>query len=194
MNEYIPQALIDTLESEFSNHLQHSPFISDAHNIDHIHRVWEHCKNLGTLLNADMEILTASAYLHDLGRHYVRDKAHGELSARMARPILERIDFPKEKIEATLHAICVHDVTFQNSDRTTLESKILFDSDKLDSFGTIGVVRNILVYYGKENIDFILEELEDKWNELSLDQTRKYAKDQYTYIEEFFLNLKREIH
>jgi HD superfamily phosphodiesterase len=194
MKEDISQSLINILESEFREQLQLSPFVSDAHNIDHIHRVWDHCRNLGVLLDADMDVLTASAYLHDLGRHHVRDKAHGVLSAKLAEPILEKIRFPKEKIAATLHAICVHDVTFQNKDRTTLESKILFDSDKLDSFGTIGVVRNILVYYGKEDINFILDELESKWNELSLDQTREYAKHQYEYITDFFTNLKHEIH
>lgn len=187
------QSWVKILEEEFERHLSGAPSPSDAHKIDHIHRVWRHCKNLGLLIGADMEILIAGAYLHDLGRHYIKDKAHGALSSELAKPILERIKFPKAKITSTLHAIRVHDVTFQSIDRNSNESKILFDADKLDSFGTIGIVRNILVYYGKKSIDYILDDLDSKWSGLSLNETREYAQQEYNYIKNFFIQLKKEL-
>ena len=140
-----------------------------------------------------MEILVAASYLHDLGRHHIDDKAHGVLSSELAKPILEHIDFPKEKIISTLHAIRVHDVTFQRQDRNSIESQILFDADKLDSFGIIGVVRNILVIYRKKSIDYILEDLDSKWRGLSLDETREYARKDYNYVKNFFVLLKQEL-
>ncbi len=73
-----------------------------------------------------------------------RDKAHGVLSSELARPIFEQIQFPPKKIERTPQAIRVHDVTAQNRERHSIESKIFFDAEILDSFGIVGVVRNIL--------------------------------------------------
>jgi HD superfamily phosphodiesterase len=187
------QSWVKILEEEFKEHLSCAPFPSDAHKIDHIHRVWQHCKNLGLLIDADMEILIAGAYLHDLGRHHIKDKAHGALGSELAKPILERINFPNDKRSSVLHAIRVHDVTFQSQDRNSTESKILFDADKLDSFGVIGTVRNILVYYGKKPIDYILDDLALKWNGLSLDETREYAQQEYDYIKNFYSQLKQEL-
>jgi uncharacterized protein len=140
-----------------------------------------------------MDVLVAGSYLHDLGRHHIQDVAHGDLGAELAKPILEKIKFPQEKMENTLHTIRVHDVTYLNKDRHTIESKILFDADKLDSFGTIGVLRNILVHYNKRSIDYILNELELKWNELALDITREYAQEEYNFIKKFFTQLKNEL-
>jgi HD superfamily phosphodiesterase len=187
------QPWVQILEEEFEKYLLCAPSPSAAHQIDHIHRVWHHCKNLGQLKGADTEVLIAAAYLHDLGRHHIKDKAHGALGSELAKPILERINFPNEKIKRALHAIRVHDVTFQSQDRDSLESKILFDADKLDSFGTIGIVRNILLYYGKKSIDYILNDLTLKWNELSFDETRQYAKQEYNHIKNFFVQLKQEL-
>jgi HD superfamily phosphodiesterase len=65
-------------------------------------------------------VLVAAVYLHDLGRHYIDDKAHGALSALKAEPVLERIDFPPESRDPVSHAIRVHDVGATPEDRTTL--------------------------------------------------------------------------
>lgn len=187
------QLWIPILNREFEKEVAKAPAVSDAHQIDHVYRVLNRCEHLGATLGADMETLVAASYLHDLGRHYIRDKAHGALSSDIAKPILKRIGFPQEKHKEVLHAIRVHDVTARNKDRDSLESKILFDADKLDSFGVIGVVRNILYYYNKKTVDYILEDLDSKWKGLSLDKTREYAKKDYEYTKSFFAHLKQEL-
>jgi hypothetical protein len=63
--------------------------------------------------------------------------------------VLERINFPRKKREAVLHAIRVHDVGAAPEDRTTLESKILYDADKIDTLGVVGVLRYIRHFCGK---------------------------------------------
>ena len=57
-------------------------------------------------------------------------------SAQKAEPVLERIHFPTEKRERVLHAIRVHDVSATSDQRTSIESKILYDADKIDTLGS----------------------------------------------------------
>ncbi len=184
---------IPALERELANELQKAPAPSEVHAIDHVHRVRERCVRLGERLDADLEILIAAVYLHDLGRHHIPETAHGALSAQMAAPVLELIDFPKKKRAAVLHAIRVHDVSAAPEDRNTLESKILYDADKIDTLGVVGVLRYIRHYYGKKSIDFMLDEIEARWRGLTLPQTRDLALTDYTYIKDYFIRLKKEL-
>jgi hypothetical protein len=69
----------------------------------------------------------------------------------------------------------------------------LFDADKLDSFGAVGIVRNLLFYYSKRSVDYILENLEVKWQGLSLNETRAYARKDYDYIRNFFMHLEQAL-
>jgi HD superfamily phosphodiesterase len=99
------QRWIPKLERELAIEMQKAPAPSEVHAEDHVLRVLKRCIRLGEKLGADLEVLVAAVYLHDLGRHYVDDKAHGALSAVKAEPVLERIHFPKEKRATVLHAI-----------------------------------------------------------------------------------------
>ena len=183
---------IPVLERELEIEMKKAPAVSQVHGMDHIQRVWKRCLHLGTELNADLEILVAAVYLHDLGRHYTLDEAHGELSARFAGPILESIAFPAEKRERALHAIRVHDTTFRPEQRETIESQILYDADKMETLGVIGILRYILALYRTTSIDFILEDIEQRWRGFALSETRKLGKDDYEYIKRFFRQLKKE--
>lgn len=181
------------LEKELIDEMEHAPSISEVHAMDHILRVRERCIRLAERLNADLEVLIAAVYLHDLGRHYIPDKGHGTLSAEKAQPVLERINFPKDKKEQVLHAIRVHDVTWAPEDRTTIESQILYDADKIDTLGVVGILRYILHYYGRKPIDFILEDIDMRWNGLTLPETREIALKDYEYIKDYFLSLDKEL-
>ena len=183
------------LEKELLSEMDKAPAVSDAHGMDHVLRVWQRSETLGRELDADMEALVAAVYLHDLGRHYIKDEAHGALSARKAEPVLNRIGVPVEKHEKVLHAIRVHDVIATPQDRTTIESKILYDADKVDSFGFIGVLRHIQhhYHYGEESIDLILNANERCWKGLALPETRRMAQGDYEYIIYYFSELKKQL-
>lgn len=187
------QHWVPVLEEELDVEMLKAPSRSVVHAKDHILRVLRRCIRLGEKLDADLEILVAAAYLHDLGRHYIEDKAHGALSAQKSEPVLERINFPQEKREAVLHAIRVHDVTAAPKDRTTLESKILYDADKLDTLGVVGVLRYIRQLFGKKSIDYMLDDIEARWEGLALPETRNMALQDYTYIKDYFVRLKEEL-
>jgi HD superfamily phosphohydrolase YqeK len=187
------QRWIPVLENELAVEMQKAPSPSEVHARDHILRVLRRCIRLGEKLEADMEVLVAAVYLHDLGRHYIADKAHGALSAQKAEPVLERIHFPQEKRDTVLHAIRVHDVAASPEDRTTLESKILYDADKIDTLGVVGVLRYIRHFYGKKPIDFMLDDIDARWEGLSLSETRTLALQDYRYIKDYFTQLKEEL-
>jgi HD superfamily phosphodiesterase len=187
------QDWISILERELGIEMQKAPSPSEVHGNDHIHRVLGRCVRLGKKLNADLEVLIAAVYLHDLGRHYIDDQAHGALSSLKAEPVLQRIDFPEDKREAVLHTIKVHDVASTPEDRTTLESKILYDADKIDTLGVVGILRYIRHYYGKKPIDFILDDIDARWNGLALPETRDLALKDYTYIKDYFTQLDKEL-
>jgi HD superfamily phosphohydrolase YqeK len=172
--------------------LASAPAPSEAHGEDHIARVWRQAHRLGEELRADMLVLAAAVFLHDLGRHHVMDVAHGALGAELAAPLLERLGFPADKREAVLLAIRTHDLTSTDADRSTLEAKILFDADKLDTFGVVGVLRYIRVWYGREPIAFVLDDLDARWAQLGLPRTRELARDDYLYTREFFVRLRHE--
>jgi HD superfamily phosphodiesterase len=187
------QDWVPMLERELTVEMQKAPSPSEVHAKDHILRVLRRCISLGEKLNADLEILVAAVYLHDLGRHYIDDKAHGALSALKAEPVLERIHFPREKSETVLHAIRVHDVSATLEDRMTLESKILYDADKIDTLGVVGVLRYIRHFYGRKPIDYMLNDIDARWEGLALDETRNLALQDYEYIKDYFTRLKEEL-
>ncbi len=166
-----------------------APLVSVAHGVDHLQRVWDRSKMLSTKLGGDLETLAAAVALHDLGRHYGLE-VHGEKSALLAEPLLLEEDFPKSKIPQVLESIILHDTNINNSKRKTTESRILYDADKLDSFGVIGVVRHIVFYYERgTEVEQILDSIENRWNGLHFDETREIAKADYVYLVSFFKKL-----
>jgi HD superfamily phosphodiesterase len=187
------QRWIPILEKELAAEMQKAPAPSEVHGEDHVLRVLKRCIRLGEELDADLEVLVAAVYLHDLGRHYVDDKAHGALSAVKTEPVLERINFPEGKRDTVLHAIRVHDVSAAPGNRTTIESKILYDADKIDTLGVVGILRYIRHFYGKKPIDYMLEDIDARWEGLALQETRDLALQEYRYIRDYFTQLKEEL-
>lgn len=134
-----------------------------------------------------MEVLVAATFLHDLARHYGHE-IHGQKSAEMAEPILKDVKFPESKIPAVLKTIAKHDYTTPEEERESMESKILYDADKMDTFGVVGVWRIITFYYNKgTGIEEILEMLEKRWEGLALEESRKIAKRDFDYVYDFFV-------
>jgi len=178
---------------EMKRQLETAPKVSPVHKTDHILRVWRKCKTLCEMLQGDMEVMVAAVLLHDLGRH-LGFEIHGEKSAELAKPILEKHDFPPEKIPNVLEAISQHDYTFPPEKRQLLEAKILYDVDKIDAFGVIGVYRHILfIEAGRVKLEEVIPMLEKRWNGLALPTSREVGKKDYEYIVNFFKTLKKEL-
>ncbi|NLG51482.1 MAG: HD domain-containing protein [Chloroflexi bacterium] len=111
-----------------------------AHGFDHVLRVWRMALHLAEEEGADRDIVSAAALLHDVGRAEERRTGvcHAQEGARRAREILS--GQPTAFVEAVAEAIAQH--RFRAGQQpTTLEARILFDADKLDAIGAIGVAR-----------------------------------------------------
>lgn len=122
------------------------PFADPVHGFDHIERVYRLCKVIGSEEGADMEILLTAALLHDCdGSDPASQKNRAEhhlLSAERAGGILRAMDWKEGDIQKVQHCIRAH--RFRKSEEPhTIEAKALFDADKLDVIGAIGIARTI---------------------------------------------------
>jgi uncharacterized protein len=126
-----------------------------GHDINHTLRVYDLCLKLARgIKGIDLEVLHLAALLHDIGGPVeLKDKTgkvcHARESARMARRILRNLKYSKEKIDKVAHCILAH------RHRTgvkpeTKEAEILFDADKLDALGALGIAR-AYIWIGKNN-------------------------------------------
>ena len=125
-----------------------------AHNMDHVMRVYNLALRLAENEDVDLEVLQASVLLHDIARvkednDFTGKIDHAILGAKMSKPILEKLGFPTEKIKHIQNCIVAHRYRTGHKPRT-LEAKILFDADKLDALGAIGVARSF-VWVGRND-------------------------------------------
>ena len=120
-----------------------------VHDFDHVLRVLALAERIGRAEGAALEIVRAAALLHDVGR--AMDEAagrdHAAFGAEQVWEILA--DHPVDKVKAVSHAIAAH--RFRTSPAPeTLEAQVLFDADKLDAIGAVGVAR-AFAYGGAHN-------------------------------------------
>lgn len=121
-----------------------------AHNLDHVFRVYNLCLLIAKHEEeVDLEILIPSALLHDIARvEESKDKTgkldHAILGSEIAEDILRELQYEEEKIQRIKHCIIAHRFRTGN-EPTTIEAKILFDSDKLDAIGAIGIARTFML-------------------------------------------------
>ncbi|WP_291579148.1 HD domain-containing protein [Clostridium sp. UBA6640] len=117
-----------------------------AHNLDHVLRVHNLCIFLSKYEeNVDLEVLIPAVLLHDIARvKESKDKTgeidHAILGSEMAEEILRNLEYEDAKIEKIKHCIITHRFRTDNRPKT-IEAKILFDADKLDAIGSIGIAR-----------------------------------------------------
>jgi len=112
-----------------------------AHGWEHVHRVYHLAMNLAEQEHADGLITGMAALLHDLGRTTRGPaRSHAERSAKLAKKLLASYDLPLDTQRAILHAILAHGYRHGTLPET-LEARVLYDADRLDSLGASGVMR-----------------------------------------------------
>ena len=118
-----------------------------CHGPDHTERVHKTALHIGRLTGAQLDVLSAAALLHDIGRRYETMEqgkiCHAEKGAELARDILKKLNFAPKLIDEIAHCIEAHRYR-GNKVPQTLEAKILYDADKLDSIGAVGIGRAFL--------------------------------------------------
>lgn len=117
-----------------------------AHDTEHVRRVLYLALEIAeTEPEADLDVLIAACLLHDIGREeQFRDPTlcHARVGAEKAYQYLTAHGFPADF--AAHVRDCVRTHRFRSNDPpVTIEAKILFDADKLDVTGAIGIARTI---------------------------------------------------
>ena len=105
---------------------------------------WEHVQSvvtlamrLGELTGADLQVVEAAAWLHDVRKE--AGESHPREGAKFAREFLPQTDFPKKKIKRVARAIEDHMGLWRDEPLTKLESMVLWDADKLAKIGLTAV-------------------------------------------------------
>jgi uncharacterized protein len=130
----------------------------------------------------------------------------------MARPILDKYGFSENEIDRILHCIETHRYRRGGEPRSH-EARILFDSDKLDAIGAIGIGR-AFVFAGENgaavhirNLDIENSEsytksdtayrefkvkLEKIKNRIYTSEGKRIAAERHKYMVSFFDRLEKE--
>jgi len=156
-----------------------------SHDWDHTERVLQLCLRIGRKEKADLDVLRLAALLHDIGREE-EDRSngricHGRAGAALARRVLEKHGFDAGTVRRVVHCVRAHRFRKKAVPRT-LEARILFDADKLDSIGAVGVGRAFL-FAGE-----IGARLHDK--NVDVRRTKPYTRDDTAY-REYLVKLSR---
>ena len=188
-----------------------------SHDWEHTERVYNLCMHIGKEEKADMEILKLAAILHDIGREY-QDKTngrvcHAEKGALLARELLGKHAMDKERIDKVIHCIECHRFRGDRIPQSK-EARVLYDADKLDSIGAVGIGRAFLFAgevgaqlhnigvdvektepYTKEDTAyrefmFKLKKVKDK---MLTEEGKRIAEERHAFMEEFFDRLNKEI-
>ena len=193
---------------------------SDAvHDFDHVLRVYRMAETLAQQEGADLEIVRAAALLHDAESASGSDElriAHHEAAASFAGKVLKKEGWQADRIKAVQDCILTHRFR-DNRQPNTLEAKVLFDADKLDAIGAIGVARALAYavldgqplfaepsttfhqalktekgepYTAYHEYLFKLSRLKDR---MQTESGKTMAQARHDFMQEFFEQLKEEV-
>lgn len=122
-----------------------------AHDFDHIQRVARLAVQIARAEGADVEVVLLAALLHDvphelapeasLETSVVARQSHHLAAAEFARHYLTAQGMAPNRVETVVHCIEAHRFRDQSVQPATVEAQCLYDADKLDSIGAIGIAR-----------------------------------------------------
>lgn len=162
-----------------------------VHDFTHVLRVLALAERLAAMEGADLDIVRTAVLLHDVARpednnmdsgfalEVEQEADHAVLAGRAARRILQGAD--PDFVDAVVHAIEAH--RFRNDiEPQTVEARVLFDADKLDAIGAVGVAR-AFAYAGRHGMPL--------WGAVSKDYRPGESEEVHTPHHEFEVKLKQ---
>ena len=200
------------------------PYYEDAfpaHDIFHAKRVRDVSLRLANEHSeaVDRGILAAAAWFHDIGRPLERVGEiddHDKWAANEATALLEMEDVASDRIGALEHCLRAHSIRASSPDPRTIEAKLLFDADKLDATGAVGLVRLACIVgertgrtgkqyaviddastldvdrSGVPDINLLRKWARERLDALQTDQGRRLGERRWEYMQDFFAQFTRE--
>lgn len=195
-----------------------------AHDFDHLVRVMALADTIAAREGGDMPVIWAAVALHDIGqpRELRHGGDHAIIGAAMVAELLQDTLFPQATIPAVQQAIREHRMTGGVLPHT-LEGRILYDADKIDCLGAIGIGRLYMITgrYNQKVYTPVPVEIEAPVDparvrllrrrpdyspsiefQLLFDSLpdrmatttgRELAHERYAFMEEFFCRLRKEV-
>lgn len=188
-----------------------------SHDFDHTERVYNNAVHLAKAEGADLEIVQLAALLHDICRKEEDDTNgainHATKGAEVAREVLLDLDVSEDKIERVCECVARHRFRDNNTPET-LEEKIIFDADKLDSIGAVGLGRAFLfagefgsrmhnkdvdiattAEYTKEDTAYreFLVHLSKIKDRMQTEEGRRLAEHRHQFMADFFDEMNAEV-
>ncbi len=121
-----------------------------AHDMEHVYRVLYNALEIAEECEGvDYDVLVCACLLHDIARaEQLRDPTicHALYGGDKAYRFLTENGFEADFAESVRHCIRTHRYRSGNAPES-IEARILFDADKLDAAGAVGIART-LVYKG----------------------------------------------
>jgi len=188
-----------------------------SHDWEHIERVYRLTVRIAPLEKADLEIVGIAALLHDVKRPQEDSSqgtiCHAEQGALFALSFLKHRGMAQQKAERIAECIRSHRYRSKYLPTTT-EAKVLFDADKLDSLGAVGIARafhfagqiNARVHsplvdidtsepYGKNDTAYreFLVKLTHIRKRLYTQEAQRLATERHHFMVNFFSQLNEEV-
>jgi uncharacterized protein len=214
----IDQNIINKVEIEAKKFFDGA---SGCHDWSHVQRVHDLAMHIGKAEGVNQSVLSLACFLHDIGRKEEMESrgsfCHAEKGAKLAKDILAKYDIDQDLVENILHCIISHRYRNEHIPKT-IEAKVLFDADKLDSIGAVGVGRDFLfagylghaLYTGNEKellrlgksysytvddtaimeYEFKLKNVKDK---ILTESGKKIALGRHNFMVEFFERFWKEV-
>ncbi|MCK5803120.1 MAG: HD domain-containing protein [Lentisphaeria bacterium] len=217
-NHDIPDSvsLFDGVAQAAKTILEASPA---CHDWDHTLRVLGNARRICETEEADLVVVECAAVLHDIGRPEELANqgktCHAKRGGELTMGILEELGVTDHSFMQHV-ADCVRTHRFRNRGDgapTTVEARIIFDADKLDSIGAIGIARSFHFAgrigarvhnredealgsdsYSTEDSAYreYLVKLRHVRGRMLTETGRRLALARHTFMESFFTQINRE--
>lgn len=165
---------------------------SVASGFEHSWRVYHLARQIGEGIPFDDDVLHAACFLHDVEM----SSGHPRSSADKARAILHETGFDPDKIPLVAEAILNH---MHGGKPASVEAKLLFDANLLDSIGAVGFARlavgGYLWYHYKtmpEIVEYLRRELSHT-ERFHFPRSRELAKDKIAFTRSALEQFEREL-
>ncbi len=187
------KAWIENIESTVKEKM--STLEGSVHSFEHVKRVYEMATFLAKEEKADIELVQIGALLHDIGRAI--GEPHGEIGAKLTNEILLELKYPQEIREKIVGIVLHHPLRLKDK-LESLEERIIWDADKIDLMGMIGIAR-AFHWYGELNRSFegavksCYEGLRQIHNLLNTPTAKKIAEGRHIEMKSFLSALEKEL-
>ena len=171
---------------------------SDSHDYAHVLTVCNNAIQIAKTIPdpVDPFILTCGALLHDIGKS-VNNYAHihGLFGGAIAEEFLDGQHFDRETVLAVTRVVIRHTRT-SFIPPETIEEKIVGDSDLLDRFGVMGIVRGLVGKVDRsmgEIVEYYRAKNKDDLNRFHFEFSRKIAEEKLEGTKPFLEKIQKRL-